>query len=153
MAPATTLTVIVVGDAVTTPLFRVKLMVLPIVPDVGVTVKAPGGTPAVVTVAVKVPEPEVVLVPVCPHSKACDVGVTVKEDATGGGSASPAGPSAPITCEVSTTRFCASVTISWLLPQPFCVARKLPPLVVTTDGETVRNCVSGDTTTYGGVPP
>ena len=64
VAPATILTVMVVGEAVATPLFRVKLIVLPIVPDVGVTVNAPGGTPAVVTVAVNVPEPEVVLVPV-----------------------------------------------------------------------------------------
>lgn len=41
-----------VGDAVVTPVFRVKLIAPGIVPDVGVTVKAPGGTPEVVTVAV-----------------------------------------------------------------------------------------------------
>ena len=65
IVPATMLTLIVVGDVKSgVGAFRVKLIEFPIVPDVGVTVNAPGGTPGVVTVAVKLPDPEVVLVPV-----------------------------------------------------------------------------------------
>ena len=65
IVPATILTLIEVGDVkVGVGAFRVKLIELPIGPDVGVTVNAPTGTPGVVTVAVKVPDPEVVLVPV-----------------------------------------------------------------------------------------
>ena len=65
MAPATMLTLMVVGDVSNgVGAFRVKLIEFPIDPDVGVTVNAPGGTPGVVTVAVKLPDPEVVLVPV-----------------------------------------------------------------------------------------
>ena len=65
MVPATTLTLMVVGDVSSGfGAFRVKLIEFPIVPDVGVTVNAPGGTPGVVTVAVKLPDPDVVLVPV-----------------------------------------------------------------------------------------
>ena len=67
MVPDTTFTVIVVGDVkgfATVPLFRVKLMLLPIGPLGGETVNAPLPTPGVVTVVVNVPDPEVVLVPV-----------------------------------------------------------------------------------------
>ena len=145
MDPATTLTVMVVGDAAAIPMLRVKLMVPGIPPLVGETVNEPGGTPGVVTVDVYVPEPDRVLVPVWPHASTCDVGVTVKLVATTGGGASPAGPSTPITDDVSTKRFCASVTMSEPVPQPLSVTRKLPPLVLTIAGDTLRNCGSGDT--------
>lgn len=155
MLPATTLTVMLVGDVVgfcgaggAAEVFRVKLIEVPTAPDDGVTVKAPLPTPGEVTVVVNVPEPDVVLVPVSPHSKVCVVGDTVKGVVgVGGGGASPAGPATPITCDVSITRFWASVTMSWLVPQPFCVTRKLPPLVVTIDGKTLKNCGNGATTT------
>ena len=71
MLPATTLTVMLVGDVVGVcaagrggEVFRVKLIEVPTAPLDGVTVKAPLPTPGVVTVVVKVPEPDVVLVPV-----------------------------------------------------------------------------------------
>ena len=67
MVPATTFTVMLVGDVsgvATVPTLRVKLIEVPTGPDDGVTVKAPLPTPGVVTVVVNVPVPDVVLVPV-----------------------------------------------------------------------------------------
>ena len=79
------------------PVLRVKLMFPGIGPAVGRTVNEPGGTPAVDTVAVKVPEPESETVPVCPQPTAIVVGDTAKVGGVGAGAASPAGPGAPIT--------------------------------------------------------
>ena len=136
----------VMGAAGGTEVFRVKLMVPGMGPVVGVTVKAPGGTPAVDTVAVKVPEPDTDAVPVWPHPTVSVNGETAIVGATGAGGASPAGLSAPTTSDDSTTRLSRSVTMSALDPQPLCATRKLPPLVVTMDGVTDKNCGNGDTT-------
>ena len=87
------------------PLLRVKLTFPGIEPLVGETVKAPDGTPAVDTVAVKVPEPESETVPVCPQPTAIVVGDTARVGGVGAGGASPAGPATPITADDSTTRF------------------------------------------------
>ena len=116
-----------VGTAVAAPLTvpaaRVKLTVPGIAPDDGDGNSAVAGTPAVDTVTVKLPEPESETVPVCPQPTAIVVGDTAKVGGVGGGGASPAGPAVPITAADSTTRFCASVTMSELVPQPLCVTR------------------------------
>lgn len=152
MLPLTTLTVMGLGDPLPM-LFRVKLMVPGIVPDVGVTVNEPGGTPGVVTVAVKLPEPATLLVPVWPQVRVWVDGDTVNAAGVAAGRASPAGPATLITDDDSIARFSESVTITWLDPQPLCVTRKLPPLTVTTEGDTDKYWGNGDTTVYGGVPP
>ena len=147
MVPAVTLTLIVVGivsGRVGDDGFRVKLIDVPILPLDGVTVNAlVPVTPGVVTVAVNVPDPVVVLVAVWPHSRVCVFGRTINAVGVGVGGSSPFGPSTPITCDVSTTRFWVSVTMSWLAPHPVCVARKLPPLVVTIEGKTVTKLGNG----------
>ena len=120
-----------------------KLIVPGIAPAAGVTVNEPGGTPAVDTVVVNVPEPDTETVPVWPHPTVSAVGDTTIVFATTGGGASPAGPATPTTRAVSTTRFCVSVTMSWLAPHPVWVARKLPPLVVTIEGKTVTKLGNG----------
>ena len=138
MAPAVTLTLIllvggtvagVTGGDVTVPEFRIKLIDVPILPLDGVTVNggtvAPGAavTPGDVTVAVNVPNPVVVLVPVWPHSSVCVFGRTVNVVGVGVGGASPAGPAVPTTDGDSITRLSASVTTRELVPQPLCVTR------------------------------
>ena len=122
VAPVT-FTTMLVADAAAMPLLRVKLIVPGMGPAVGVTVNEPGGTPAVETVAVNVPEPDTDAVPVWPQPTVSVVGVTAMLGATGAGAASPAGPSAPITEGDSIARFCVSVMTSVPEPQPLCVTR------------------------------
>ena len=116
-----------VGTAVAAPLTvpaaRVKLTVPGIAPDDGDGNSAVLGTPAVDTVAVKVPEPESETVPVCPQPTVIVVGDTARVGGVGAGGASPAGPATPITAADSMTRFRESVTTSDALPQPLCVTR------------------------------
>ena len=154
--PATTFTEMFVGDVIGaaggTEVLRVKLMTPDMEPAVGVTVSAPVET-VVETVAVYVPDPERITLPVWPHPTARVDGVIVKDVGGVTGGASLVGPSTPTTADDSIARFCASVTMILAVPQPFSVTRYLPPFVVTTDGVTARNCGDGDTTLYGGVPP
>ena len=117
VAPVT-FTTMLVGEAAATPLLRVKLIVPGMGPAVGVTVNEPGGTPAVDTVAVNVPEPDTDAVPVWPQPTVSEVGETVMVGSTGFGGASPAGPATPITDGDSIARFNASVTMIVLEPQP-----------------------------------
>ena len=112
-----------VAEAAGTPLLRVKLMVPGMAPAVGVTVNEPAGTPAVDTVAVNVPEPDTDAVPVWPQPTVSEVGVTMMVGGTGGGGASPAGPSKLATEGDSIARLSASVTMSVLVPQPLWVTR------------------------------
>lgn len=127
VAPATLTTMFLVALAGETgakvPTLRVKLMVPGMVPVGGDTVNAPGGTPAVETDVVNVPEPETETVPVSPQPTVNVVGVTAMVGATGGGGASPTGPATPTTDGDSITRLSASVTMSELVPQPLWVTR------------------------------
>ena len=131
MAPAVTLTLIVVGDVVGVcvagsgcDVFRVKLIDVPILPLDGVTENAlVPVTPAVVTVAVNVPAPVVVLVAVWPHRRVWVFGRTIKVVGVVGGGASPSGPSTLATEGDSIARLSASVTMSVLVPQPLWVTR------------------------------
>ena len=103
---------------------RLKLILLPIVLFGEETVNEPVPvTPGVVTVAVNVPDPVVVLVAVWPHRRVWVFGRTIKVVGVVGGGASPAGPATPTTDGDSITRLSASVTMSELVPQPLWVTR------------------------------
>ena len=106
------------------PLPRMMLTVPGIDPDGGEGTNAVlGTTPAVDTVAVKVPEPESETVPVWPQPTVMVVGDTVSEGGVAAGVASPAGPSTLVTVGDSSERFWASVMTKVATPQPDCVTR------------------------------